>query len=192
MRNGEGAALRWLLSCLAGIWLAALASAVAAPAAQTSISVLRQGDAFIVHATLLAPGTRRQAWEVLTDFDHMSAFLPSISESRVLRRAGNHLTVTQKGVVRFGFLGFAFESLREVVLEPEETVRSRNIGGNLRQLESLTRLSPAVGGTLVSYRVEVIPDFWIPGFLAEYLIRSEIEGQFDAIVKEMLRRRAGH
>jgi ribosome-associated toxin RatA of RatAB toxin-antitoxin module len=189
--------LRRLFTCPGGILLAAaLASAAMAFSAAadapppSSISILREGEAFVVNAWLLAPVTRREAWEVLTDFDRMSAFVPSLTESRVLRRAGHRLTILQKGIVRLGFLGFAFESLREVELEPEDVVRTRNIGGNLRRLDSLTRFSPAGGGTRVSYRVEIIPDFWIPGFIAEYLIRREIQDQFEAIVKEMLRRRA--
>ncbi|HEX9181065.1 MAG TPA: SRPBCC family protein [Burkholderiales bacterium] len=188
--------LRRLFSCPGGILLAAAltsaafaGTAAAGPAGQSSISILREGEAFKVDAVLVAPVTPREAWEVLTDFDRMSAFVPSITESRVLRRAGNQLTVLQKGVVRLGFLGFDFESLREVELEPEDTVRSHNIGGNVRRLESLTRFHAAAGGALISYRVEIIPDFWIPGFIAEYLIRREIQDQFEAIVKEMLRRR---
>lgn len=184
---------RLALICLAATLTAGaiVGAGATEPAARSSISILREGETFLVDAVLLAPVTRREAWEVLTDFDRMSRFLPALSESRVLRRSGNHLTVTQKGVVRFGILGFAFESLREVELQREDTVRSRTIGGNLRRLDSFTRLTESAGSTLISYRVEVIPDFWVPGFLAEYFIRSAIEDQFDAIVKEMLRRRAG-
>ncbi|HET9700939.1 MAG TPA: SRPBCC family protein [Burkholderiales bacterium] len=180
-----------------GILLAVAVSAGACGSAagagapvRSSISILRQGEVFLVDAVLIAPVSSREAWAVLTDFDHMSAFVPGMNESRVLRRSGNRLTVLQKGVVRLGFLGFDFESLRDVELEPEEVVRSRNIGGNLRRLDSLTRFHPSAGGALISYHVEIVPDFWMPGFIAEYLIRSEIQDQFEAVVNEMLRRRA--
>ncbi|HEX6829839.1 MAG TPA: SRPBCC family protein, partial [Burkholderiales bacterium] len=165
------------------------AATAAEPAAPASIEVRRDGETYIVNGLLFAPVTRHEAWVVLTDFDHMGRFVPNLSESRVLRRAGSRLTVFQKGVARFGILSFPFESVREVELEAEETVRSRNISGNLRKLESLTRFSDADGATRISYRVEIIPDFWLPGFIGEVVIRDEIEEQFAAILKEMLRRR---
>jgi hypothetical protein len=174
----------WLL------WAAlALAAAAAGAAPQSSIRVSRDGEAYIVDAILIAPVGRAEAWSVLTDFDAMSRFVPSLSESRVLRRAGNRLSISQKGVARFGLLWFAFESVREVELEPLRSVRSRNIGGTLRRLDSLTIFSDAEGGTRISYRLEVVPDFWLPGFIGEAFIKHEIREQFEAIVVEMLRRR---
>jgi len=40
--------------------------------------------------------------------------------------------------------------------------------------------------------VEVIPGFWFPGFIGEAFLRDEINEQFEAIVREMLSRRARH
>jgi hypothetical protein len=197
MTRVSGAGARTGLGGLARAWWLALALAAGPaagagePPAQSSIAVRRDGETFVVVAVLFAPVTRREAWEVLTDFDRMAGFVPSLSESRVLNRTGDRLTVFQKGVVRFGILAFAFESLREVDLEAEQVVRSRNIGGNLRRLDSFTGFAAADAGTLISYRVEVIPEFWIPGFIGEALLRHEVAEQFEAIVGEMLRRRAG-
>ena len=157
-------------------------------APEFSIEVARSGETFIVHALLFAPVSRQEAWTVLTDFDHMTGFVPNLTESRVVERAGNRLTVAQKGVARFGALEFPFDSVREVDLNPEESVRSRNIRGNLRKLKSVTRLAEAEGGTRISYRVEAILDWWFSNAVGEAFLRHEIREQFDAIVKEMRRR----
>lgn len=167
--------------------LAVLAGA-AELAPEFSIDVARSGETFIVHALLFAPVSRREAWAVLTDFDRMTGFVPNLTESRVVERAGNRLTVAQKGVARFGALEFPFDSVREVDLDPEESVRSRNIRGSVRKLESVTRLAEAGGGTQVSYRVEAILDWWFSNAVGEAFLRHEIREQFDAIVKEMRRR----
>lgn len=39
------------------------------------IDVQRRGDAFVVDARIDVPVGRRTAWDVLTDFDHMTAIL---------------------------------------------------------------------------------------------------------------------
>ncbi|HSD59802.1 MAG TPA: SRPBCC family protein [Burkholderiales bacterium] len=175
----------------AALALAALAFVVVAaePATGIEIDIARNGDTFIVDALLFAPVTRREAWAVLTDFDRMGGFVPNLSESRVLRRAGDQLTVAQKGVARYGILSFPFDSVREVELQPYQSIRSRTIGGNILRLDSLTRFADADGGTRISYRVEVIPGSWFPGFITEVFLRDEITEQFEAIVREMLSRR---
>jgi ribosome-associated toxin RatA of RatAB toxin-antitoxin module len=180
------------LRVLAALWLGWLACAAGAaePSAEMAIEVARSGETFIVNALLFAPVTRREAWAVLTDFDHMTSYVPNLAESRVLERSGNRLTVAQNGVARFGKLDFPFESVREVELTPEESVRSRNIRGTVRKLESVTQLSEAEGGTRISYRVEMILDWWFSNPVGEAFLEHEIHEQFDAIVKEMRRRQA--
>lgn len=167
----------------------ALVGWTAEPAPEMLIEVTRSGGTFLVNAMLFAPVPPREAWAVLTDFDRMSAFVPNLSESRVISRSGDQLVVAQKGVARFGVLSFPFESVREVELHPYDSIRSHNIRGNISRLDSVTRLSEADGGTRISYRVEVIPGFWFPGFIGEVFLKDEIAEQFDAIAKEMLRRR---
>jgi polyketide cyclase/dehydrase/lipid transport protein len=169
--------------------LPALLGWAAKPDLEMVVEVTRSGDTFLVNALLFAPVSPKEAWAVLTDFDHMSAFVPNLSESRVTGRSNDELVVAQKGVARFGVLSFPFESVREVELHPYDLIRSRNIRGNLARLVSVTRLTGAEGGTRIDYQVEVLPAFWVPGFVGEFLIKHEVTEQLEAIVKEMLRRR---
>jgi hypothetical protein len=173
--------------------LVVLASAAGAARADTElrIEVERKGELFTVHAFLFAPVPPRDAWAVLTDFEHMASFVPNLSESRVTNRAGERLTVAQKGVARFGVLKYPFESVREVELFPFESVRSRNVGGNVSRVDSTTRIVAFEGGTRISYYVEVVPGFWFPGIVGESFLKHEIREQFDAILREMLRRQQG-
>lgn len=171
----------------------ALATVASGAGADTDvqIEVARKGDLFTVHAFLFAPVPPRDAWAVLTDFDRMAAFVPNLSESRVTNRAGERLTIAQKGVARFGVLSYPFESVREVELFPFEAVRSRNVGGNVSRVDSTTRLVAFERGTRISYYVEVVPGFWFPGVIGEAFLKHEIREQFEAIVKEMVRRQQG-
>lgn len=174
-----------VLAFVASIVLPSVASAEE----EIRIEISRKGELFVVHAFLFAPVPPRDAWVVLTDFENMTAFVPNLSESRVMNRSGDRLTVAQKGVARFGVLAYPFESVREVELFPFEAVRSRNVGGNVSRVDSTTRLVAFERGTRISYYVEVEPGFWFPGFVGEAFLKHEIREQFEAIVREMVRRR---
>jgi hypothetical protein len=156
----------------------------------TVVEVQREGDTFRVDATLFAPVGQEVAWDVLTDFDRMAKFVPNLQTSRVVSRDGNRVVIHQRGVARFGPLAFGFSSERLIEMTPRFEIRSIQLRGNMRRLESLTRFSAEEGGTHLVYRVEVEPGALYPAALTERFLRDEVAEQFDAIVQEMLRRDA--
>ena len=170
-----------------GICIALFASAACAETPVT-IDVRRNGDAFEVDTTLFAPVPLDVAWEVLTDFENMEKFVPNVSASRILATDGNRLTIEQNGRARFGPLSFAFDSQRRVELTPRTQIRSTQLKGNMRRMESVTTFIPAEGGTRLRYQVEVVPGALFPAALTERFLEHEIEEQFGAIVREMERR----
>jgi ribosome-associated toxin RatA of RatAB toxin-antitoxin module len=127
---------------------------------------------------------------VLTDFDAMARFVPNLEESRVAARDGGRLRVEQRGTARWGPLTHAFTTVREVELEPISVVRSHSISGTLRDVRSLTRFAPAPGGTQIRHHLEFAADTWMPPLLVDPFLRHEVREQFEAVVGEMLRRRA--
>lgn len=177
---------RLILLMLLG--LIATAPAYAARA-RVNVEIRRDGDTFRIDATLFAPVPVELAWEVLTDFEHMSQFVPNVRDSRIVSREGPRLTIVQHGLARFGPLDFAFESQRVVELSPRTQIVSRQVRGNMRRLESVTRFTAADGGTKLDYHVDVEPGAWFPGALTERFLVHEIQEQFEMIVEEMLRRR---
>jgi carbon monoxide dehydrogenase subunit G len=169
-----------------------LKDAGAAPAAEEwEIKVLREGGELIVDATLYAPVTPREAWAVLTDFERMAQWVPNLQSSQVLSKPGEMpLRVAQKGAGRVGPFRAPFESVREVELIPEHTMRSKNVAGNMRRMESTTRLFADPSGTRIDYHLEVAPDYWVPPLIGAAVMRGSIRDQFRAIVGEMERRAA--
>ncbi len=152
------------------------------------VEVSRDGDTFRIDAALFAPVPLDLAWEVLTDFERMEQFVPNVRDSRILSRQGDRLTILQRGVARFGPLAFPFESERIVEISRPSEIRSSQVKGNMRRLESFTRFAATDGGTRLSYRVEVEPGAFFPAALTERFLIHEIEEQFEAIVAEMIRR----
>ena len=176
---------------LAAALLAPLAAATLAHAAAvTQVDVVKQGAVYVVDAVLVTPVSLPQAWAVLSDFDAMTHFVPNLTESRVTARDGNRWTVKQKGVMRLGPFELEFESVRELELTPYEKVVARQIRGAARSAQSETRLAPADGATRISYHAEVEPAVWLPAVISRRLIEREVRAQFEAIAREMLRRRA--
>ena len=171
----------------------ALALAAVAPragaAVDMQVAVSRRGDLMLVDAVLVAPVSQREAWVVLTDFDAMSRFVPNLDESRIAARSGERLRVEQRGVARWGLLTHAFTMVREIELQPMEQVRSRSVGGSMRDVTSLTRFAAVAGGTEIRHHLEIGVDTWMPDFLIEPFLRHEVQEQFEAVVAEMLRRR---
>lgn len=155
---------------------------------RVSVSIQRNGDVFDIDAVLLAPVPLDVAWEVLTDFESMEKFVPNVQASRIVARDGNRLTIEQNGVARFGPLRFSFASERIVELTPRTLIRSTQTRGNMTRLESLTRFSPTPDGTRLDYHVDVEPDTMFPAALTQRFLVHEIEEQFEAIVREMVRR----
>ncbi len=170
--------------------LLAAAAPAAAVAVDTRVSVSRRGDVFLIDAVLVAPVTGREAWGVLTDFDAMSAFVPNLETSRVTARSGERLRVEQSGVARWGLLVHSYSLVREIEMEPMQLVRSHSLAESQTQVRSVTRFASVAEGTEIRHHIEISVDTWMPAALVEPFLRHEVREQFDAVVAEMLRRRA--
>ena len=171
--------------------LVALATPACVPAAEpmppVTVDVQHNGDVYVVVAALFAPVAPAAAWAVLTDFDHMSDFMPSLTASRVLKRVDNSVLVQQSGKTQLGTFRMPFESFREIDLAPP-TIRSRQLRGNMQRVDSTTTFTEVPGGTRIEYRVEIVPKLWMPETVAGPLLKGEVEKQLDAILKEIVRR----
>ena len=178
-----------MCSMLAVLALAG-ATAALAEGGKADIRVTQQSGAFVINATLDAPVPPALAWEVLTDFERMERFVPNLSDSRITSHDGNRLTILQRGIARFGPFAIHFESEREVTLVPPSSIRSVQTRGTMDRLESLTTFAPSPTGTRLDYRVEVVPGALYPDAITRRFIGHEIGEQFEAIVREMVRRRA--
>lgn len=169
----------------------ALGSAGAAeePTDPVSVTVTRSGENLSIAAEFRVPVNVRLAWEVLTDFEHMPAFLPGLKESHVLTLAGNQLTVQQKGESTVGLLPMEYESVRMVELKPYQSIRSRTLKGSLGQVEGLTRLAAEGRNlTLVQYSASVHPESSLSALIPSSYVKDGLKAQFQAMREEMLRR----
>lgn len=128
------------------------------------------------------------AWRVMTDYEHMAAFVPTMKESRVLSAASDRLTVYQRGVARIAWFSHDWEMEREITLEPDVAIRSRALRGNVKRMEMETHLTPEGDGVRIRYQALTVPDFWVPPLIGPALMKSQVTEQFTALAAEMHRR----
>ena len=182
-------------SCISSLAVALLAAAPASPAGAArdlQIEAQREGAAVEIkaHAELDAP--LALAWQVLTDYERLPAFIPGIAKSVVRERHGATLLVEQSGAARFLVFSFPIEVRYEVTERPQQSVESHAVGGNLRRMNGRYELEPGAEPLTVRLRYHglIEPDFNLPPLIGVAALRSMAEEQFAAMVAEIERRAA--
>jgi len=152
------------------------------------VHVKKDGPEVAVEVNCPVSASVAVAWEVLTDYDHMSEFLSNVQSSSVQARDGHTLQVYQKGKATRGPLSISFENLREVVLVPFQEIRSRLISGDMKASAFTTRVVD--GGTLVHIinSGRYTPKIWVPPIIGPALIEAETRKHFGELRTEILRR----
>ena len=157
---------------------------------RVTVAVVQSGEAFIVDATTEVQVPVRTAWQVLTDFDHMTSILGNLTSSRVIRRDGDTWIVQQEGIAKYGLLSFSFVSEREMRLEPMKRILARHLSGTLKRMESEATIIALDQGVQIKYHAESVPDSILARIFGASFARHEVEEQFRAMAREMLRRHA--
>jgi carbon monoxide dehydrogenase subunit G len=179
------------LSLPLALLLAAPPGSHAAPADDDiQVKVERHGESVTVHAQLSVPVDARQAFAVLTDYDHMKQFLPDLDESRILSRTRDGLLVRQAGKVRFGWFAMPFEYVRRIELTPDTRLVSHIVSGSVKKGDVTTTLTTSNGRTLITYDSEAAMGVWLPFGIGNGAIAAHLRQDLDSMRAEMLRRRA--
>ena len=135
--------------------LFALASAQSfsnsALAQEIAIRTGRDGEFITVSASAVMRVDPRIAWAVLSDYDHLSKFIPDMQSSRVVSREGNKVRVEQKGDVGFLFYREPVNVTLEVDEEPQRRIVARSVAGNVRGLETRYELHSSGAGVRLDY-----------------------------------------
>jgi hypothetical protein len=180
--------MRGFVAC-AFLLYAALAGA-ADVLRDATINAWRAESIIHVEASFHVDVSPALAWRVMTDYEHMAGFVPTMTESRVLGAANGRLTVYQKGVASLAWFSHDWEMEREITLEPEIAIHSHALRGNVKRMEMQTHLTPEGDGVRIRYQALTLPDFWVPPLIGPALMKSQVTEQFSALAAEMHRRAA--
>lgn len=174
------------IALLAAAWLA---PAHAADTYLKSIATKQTADGYALDATFLAPVPQQLAYDVLTDFDFFDRFAPNVKTSRIAKREGNRMVIEQTGVAKFGLLSIPYSSQRQIDVTPPESIRSVQLQGSMKKMESLMTLKSEGGATRMVYHIDLVPSAAAASILTPSRLEHDIEDQFNALIAEMVRRK---
>ncbi len=156
-----------------------------------AVDVRKSNGVVLVDVSMSVKATQKDAWDVLTDYDHMAQFFPNLVSSKIVDRSGDRLRIEQKGNVAYGPLTFPFESVRDIELMQEKEIRSRAVAGTLKAGDATTRLVADGSSTRILYHSESVPAIWVPPAIGPQVIASQTRAQFESLRNEILKRRKG-
>jgi uncharacterized membrane protein len=184
---------RWIaLTTLAATALALASWLYSAPSEADDITVHaeRRDRLFVVDVEASVPAPADIVWDVLTDYDHMSAFMSAMKSSAVTRRDGARLEVAQTMESRVGPFKFVNRTVRAVQLTPMREIRSTLVGGDLETLDGTTRVVERGAVTVIVNHSEYTPKAWLPPVVGASAVESETRRQYTQMLAEMVRRAA--
>ncbi len=180
------------LQVVAMVWLIGVACTLQAAVSDDSdimVRVEQHGSRIVVDVRVPVNAGVSDTWNVITDYDHMAGFVSNLETSRILGRNGNVLTVMQKGKAARGLLTFAFQNVREITLDPERSISSRLISGDLESSEFVTHVIDLGGSSQITNHGEFVPKIWVPPVIGPALIEAETRKQFQELRTEIDRRK---
>lgn len=175
----------------AGCWRSLallLASIHFAAAAEVTVRVARQDNAFQVDAMLLVAVEQRLAWQVLTDYDNLAGFVPGMRSSRIVSGAGEPLLLEQKGESGLLLFKVPIEVVSRIDEAPFDTIRFQSVGGTLKNQTGQWALDRHDHATRVSYRADITPGFPLPPLIGPAIVGRDVRLMVDSVGREMLRR----
>ena len=192
--NRGSRAVRIRQYCAAGALLA-LSAAMGAPQAaeQVSIRASSRGSAVEIEARATLRAPYALIWQTLTDYDHLSDFIPGMLKSQVIDRRGNATIIEQSGNATILFFNYPIDVVIESLETPPAFIGVRVLRGNLKQLEGgyrLEKIADTHDEFVLRWSGLIEPSFPVPTFISMPLLRANIRDQFRGMVREIERREA--
>jgi ribosome-associated toxin RatA of RatAB toxin-antitoxin module len=160
----------------------------AALGSDLEVKAEHEGNVFVVQASAAMQVPLELAWQVITDYNHLGQFIPDMTESRVVQRDGQKVVVAQTGTVRFLVFSRSIQVTLEVDEVPFERVTSRAVSGDFKEMNGRYVLEQQGTEVKLHYEGRIVPDFFVPPLLGTLVVRRVMEGQFRAMVQEIIRR----
>lgn len=156
-----------------------------------SVDATRYGDAVQVNVRTTIKAPLALIWSTLSDYDHLSQFIPGMNKSRLLNRQGKTAVIEQSGYAHLWFFRFAIDVTVEVTEKPFSTIQVRLLKGNLKRLEGQYEIEKIADDRYaLRWSGTIEPGVAVPDFLVTDMMRKNISEQFLGMVHEIERRAA--
>lgn len=150
--------------------------------AEPEVQVLRDGDGFLIRATVPVPVTRCEAYRFITDYENATA-IPGILESRILSRHDNKVQVHRLVRESILFVPIRLRSVIEYTEMADRGVAFEQLQGDALQYSGSWMIESSAQTVEFRYSARFVPNSAIPMFVIQYFIGNRMKQQFLEIEK---------
>lgn len=124
-----------------------------------------------ITAKILVPHPAEQIWQILTDYDHLSDFIPNLAKSQRIQHPGGGIRIEQVGTQCLLNFKFCARVVLDMVEQFPHQLNFQMVEGDFKQFSGSWILQPAPMGTQMGtnlqYTVLVCPPRIMPVNLIE-------------------------
>lgn len=178
--------LAWLLVA----WLA-LAGAGAQAAGPVEVSASHKGRLVEISMRTQVTAPHHAIWSTLTDYENTPNWVPGMVRSVVLNRTPTGAVVEQTGRAGVLFFDLGVQVVVEVTESPPQQLHVKALGGDFKHLDggyNITESPNEPGVFELTWRGTLELASGVPGFVAEPILRKNLQQQFAGVVAEIERR----
>lgn len=138
-------------------------------------------------ASVIIPQPVEKVWEVITDYERLSDFIPSLTSSKLIPNSDGRIRLEQIGAQCFLKVKFCARVVLDMTENFPHEVGFSMREGDFNQFEGSWQLEPTEQGvTRLSYDLFVKPPRAMPVKLIEHHIRNNLTTNLLAIHKRSL------
>lgn len=134
-------------------------------------TVEQKGIRRVASSSVIAKIPKEKIWKILTSYDNMDEFLPSVNKSKLISRSGNKVVVDYSLNIAWQELRFLQECTE---LNNNQFLTFKTIDGDLKNYEGSWSLTETSEGTVIKYFVSVDYDSVLPDWMINQLMKSGI------------------
>lgn len=141
-----------------------------------------------IFASILIPQPIEQVWQVITDYERLADFVPSLTYSRLLPNSEGRIRLEQIGAQCFLRVRFCARVVLDMTEHFPHKVSFAMQEGDFKQFEGAWQLEPAEDpkSTRLSYDLSVKAPLAMPTALIEHHIRHNLIANMLAIRERSL------
>lgn len=178
---------------LTGIFLGVLLATAPAAIANDGVlvNVVEPGKgAYEVKGSFVVPAQASLVWKVLTDYDQLGAFIPSVKSNIVSKPAPDTVMVAQESTTRFMAIPKTMRVLLQLQEAPQSRIDFADVAQNdFEHFKGSWKIEQTPEGTRVEYVASAKPRIYLPVWGGS-LMHDMVKGQLTHLKKEILRRPA--
>jgi ribosome-associated toxin RatA of RatAB toxin-antitoxin module len=134
-----------------------------------------------ISAQIYIPHSQTQIWQILTDYDRLADFIPSLAKSQRLPQFQEQVRIEQIGAEVFLKFKFRARVVLDMVEHYPHQIDFKMVEGDFKEFVGAWQLKPVSGGTELCYTVAILPPLAMPVSLIERRLRSGLVMNLSAI-----------